>query len=1112
MKKIFSLFFAIIIVLSANAAAVQGAYAYDLKLTQSGNDYTFSFRSSAAAPSGQLILTNKSTNATYTYSINNINSSSTYNFTLNKNKIATGEYSWKVVINNDASDAITRYYNYGSTPDATLGNRGGVAIDLDTESKNYGYVYVSRAKAGGGILRYTPKLAMIDNGFILADKFLAEGSTSSPYRIKSNSGKLYIADYSDPNGGIFVYDPNNGNFSQMFQGTHASSGQWTNNGVIVGGSVTGLAFNGEGSNRKMYAFVEDYNPTNQLVRYDLGTSDTWDKAPSKVYSEVSKYLRKNNIEIVPCEKGLWICQNKYDTSTNGYHDENTPMFLFIDYDGNIKFNSNSSSFLGTTSGSYAFESGIAISNDMSRLAVAGGGNINYSNVRIYNISWNGNTPTLSFDYEIDLGHTNSGSGAVEQIVFDPADNLLLFSRQYGLMAYTLKNPARSTVTDAPSSQVAVGAGDISFEQVTEGEGDEKKYSFDLKFEVNYIADAEQPSNNLYTITASSEILNELIARKYVCYDANGNDITSSVTLHNFIETDANLNTESGNNYSVGKCIALEFPAVKSAKLPTIIWKNVNPELKYDVTVYVVGDYECNAIKSFSEEMTIPSATLTMTDIIAQPLAGDYSKMQSDDILPLGAKRKVGSEEVTNPITLNNANILGTRGSAINPLMVTDDVMNDWIIQYDCILCKNGKYELEGTAPSSNDETGKNLYSNKFKTAFDIIGFPITTEDWNTHDVMKLSDTQKATNDNITKQKYSTKTAENNYSIYIRTSYTRKSDNVSIEKDGSTDAIIDIPMSDLLKNGNAFPALKVDYTAPIALFKRTTTHWDASCTTNGGYYSTYYDAAAQWSWSDYNDNLNRYIGFHAVTQTNCVGHYVTDSEGNKSNTWIPYYAPSVLNDYYVEQDNITLSKGDNANPDPEGKTLRLEKIGYDGTAKTNWSKLAADACTLPMEIHYVWAGNRDLTNSDEDRKSMMMTMLLTADYPIFEGLIFMFDEFVDGENYSVEEFIDIDKRKLKVISIDNKRNVYADYVANTTGVEDVDDVCDDVKIFPNPVESSFTLQAPTAINDVKIFTIDGQLVKVVKNCNDTTTTINISELPQGVYLVNALGKLTKIIKL
>ena len=49
--------------------------------------------------------------------------------------------------------------------------------------------------------------------------------------------------------------------------------------------------------------------------------------------------------------------------------------------------------------------------------------------------------------------SNDGSvGAVEQIVFDPADNLLLFSRQYGLMAYTLQNNARNTITEAPSSQ------------------------------------------------------------------------------------------------------------------------------------------------------------------------------------------------------------------------------------------------------------------------------------------------------------------------------------------------------------------------------------------------------------------------------------------------------------------------------------------------------------------------------------------------------------------------------------------------------------------------------------------------------------------------------------
>ena len=426
---------------------IPAAYAYDLKVSPNGDNYTLSFKSTATASSATIKVLNINTGVSNTYDVGAVVQGDNSK-TIDGKTLTQGEYTWSVSIANNANSEAQNYSNYGSTPDLSLGNRGGVAIDLDTESDYYGYVYATRAKAGGGILRYTPDLSIIGD-FIHADKFSAS-SLSSPYRIKTNSGKLYIADWSDgEKAGVHVYNPKDNSCTQMFQGTYnASSGQITNNGVIVGASTSGIAFHGEGADRKMYAFVEDLNPAKQLVRYDLGTSDSWNNAPSHFYSTVSGYLPKGNVEVVSCDKGLWICQNYYGATD---HNTATPVFLFMDFDGNILF--NSTTILGDNSSEYAFESGIAINKDMTKLAVAGGGNSNYSNVKIYKVDWNGNTPSLSEPYEIPLGHSTTGNcGAVEQIVFDPADNLLLFSRQFGLMAYTLINNARNTITEAPSSQ------------------------------------------------------------------------------------------------------------------------------------------------------------------------------------------------------------------------------------------------------------------------------------------------------------------------------------------------------------------------------------------------------------------------------------------------------------------------------------------------------------------------------------------------------------------------------------------------------------------------------------------------------------------------------------
>jgi hypothetical protein len=210
----------------------------------------------------------------------------------------------------------------------------------------------------------------------------------------------------------------------------------------------------------MYTFCEDYSTGKKLIRYKLGTADTWNTTPTYVFDDISGYLANNNVELAVCEKGVWVCQN-YITYDNT--EEIKPAFLFIDHSGNLKFNSYS---LGNANYmTEAPEAGIAINKAMTKLAVA---NDNYGNINIYDVTWNGDTPSLKFSYEISVGHAAASSAAIEQMMFDPADNLLIFSRQYGFMAFTMKNPARKSLTIAPSSQVleikTTGIGNIEINE------------------------------------------------------------------------------------------------------------------------------------------------------------------------------------------------------------------------------------------------------------------------------------------------------------------------------------------------------------------------------------------------------------------------------------------------------------------------------------------------------------------------------------------------------------------------------------------------------------------------------------------------------------------------
>ncbi|MBQ7855115.1 MAG: T9SS type A sorting domain-containing protein [Muribaculaceae bacterium] len=661
----------------------------------------------------------------------------------------------------------------------------------------------------------------------------------------------------------------------------------------------------------------------------------------------------------------------------------------------------------------------------------------------------------------------------------------------------------------------------TFKQVTDngGPNGETRYSFNVQLDPTIMAGTPSITTLSRMIIEPLDATTAAELKKATSITTSAGTATAKDGSTTFTANGASVTTS--NNYYVE---VTGFTVGADGKLPSIVWHNVDPDMTYKIKVYVEDTPTAFVLPSgeISTTLVVPCPTLSLTEVSVYPLLGDYSSIQNDDLLPLGAQRRVGSKEVTNPVTLSNANTIGTKGSAINPLLVTDEVMENWSVQYrynimfsESIEGRNYMaYDLE----PSNTTAGTTYYSNSKKVIFDIVGLPVERTAWDTHTKMGLDDAQKATNDNLTKYGYNTATTNHNYTAHIDVTYTRK-DNGEIKAVVMGENIASSPLvySEGLKNGSVFPNLGVNFGSQFVALKRDNIHWDENCAENEGYFSVYYDAVAQWSWGDYIDNLNRYVGYHAVTSTNCVGHYV-----NNSTTWIPYYAPSVLSDYYVEQTNISLGKAGNFTDNYNGEVepLVMYGIGYDGSAKTNWSALAAKERKLPMQVHYVWGGNRELTNVLTDRESTSTKMLMTADYPIIEsiyGATIIHNAVAainDDEDsyYTLIEETNAGVTRMNMISSENHSGVYVDYVTTLTGVEGIlVNAAGGVKLYPNPVGSTFTLQAPMAMGEVKIFTMDGQLVKVVKDINDTMVSINVDELPQGMYIVNTLGVAKMMIK-
>lgn len=652
----------------------------------------------------------------------------------------------------------------------------------------------------------------------------------------------------------------------------------------------------------------------------------------------------------------------------------------------------------------------------------------------------------------------------------------------------------------------------TFKQVTDngGPNGETRYSFNVQLDPTIMAGTPSITTLSRMIIEPLDATTAAELKKATSITTSAGTATAKDGSTTFTANGASITTS--NNYYVE---VTGFTVTENGKLPSIVWHNVDPDMTYKIKVYVEDTPTAFVLPSgeISTTLVVPCPTLSLTEVSVYPLVGDYSSLQTEDILPLGAQRRVGSKEVTNPVSLKNANTLGTKGSAINPLLVTDEVLENWDVQYKYNIFKGGVYLVDYDLDASN-------VSNNKKVMWDIVGLPIERTAWDTHTQMGLDDAQKATNDNLTKYGYNTATTNHNYTAHIDVTYTRK-DNSEINAVVMGENIASSPLvySEGLKNGSVFPDLGVSFGSPFVPVKRDDTHWDENCPedaeNNYGYYTVYYDAFAQWKWGEYADNLNRYVGFHAVTSTNCVGHYV-----NNSSTWIPYYAPSVLSDDWVAEANITLGMDGNFTDNYNGAVdpLVMIEIGYDGTKNSNWSALAAKERTLPMQVHYVWGGNRVLTNDLSDRETTSTKVLMTADYPIIEfvwngtSVPTLIPNTGDESYYTLIPESEAGYTRMNMVSSENHSGVYADYVTTVTGVEGIiTNACGGWQLYPNPVGSTFTLEAPMTIGNVQIFTMDGQLVKVVKDVKDTTVKINVDELPQGVYIVNTLGVAKMMIK-
>ena len=433
------------------------AYAYGLKAEMSGNVVTFSFKLSADAKDvniriydlGQLGTEDAAGDPEDVFFELALGAQAKGDVTISApiEGLPASEYGWGVAVDSKNVGVPTVIYT-DSSCDATNSkgthNRGGVAVDNDPESPLFGNIYVANG--------YSKGLQVFDaqlnaQGTYLADKFAASNG-ASPFRAAVSDGKVYLTDWSDAHAGVWMFDPASGvdDVTNVFVGTKDSDGCFTNaDGVAIGGGTTGISFLGKGEDRKMFIFCEDYPAGNGQtgLGYNIGAADTWDQAPSVIFSETPARMQNTNVNVTACEQGVFFSQTRGSGNNNTY----APAFIVCNHEGETVFNSGNLTDLNGCNGS-----GLALNEDASVMYIAD----ENANVRVYDVFWSEDgVPTFMFKY----GFTMPNCSEIVQLALDYAGNVLAYNRAGGLMVVALpKSDPREVVTPGKETLTIGGVG------------------------------------------------------------------------------------------------------------------------------------------------------------------------------------------------------------------------------------------------------------------------------------------------------------------------------------------------------------------------------------------------------------------------------------------------------------------------------------------------------------------------------------------------------------------------------------------------------------------------------------------------------------------------------
>lgn len=448
MKKLTLFAIALLAGVASFAAQPKRIYAYDLSVDFAENVYTFSFTANETPTASKIVFYDATTSEL-------VGEVALQDAVIGKNEVPLAAYqlpgasgqtlNWAVELSAAPVTAYEAVY-----ADASHRYRRGYSnVDVSPESDYFGSVYVAdrtSTKSLSKFYTYSPSYVISNaEGHDLGANTWAFGRfTIAP------DGTVWLTDYSDGHSGLFLVNPADlTKTTQFFEGTRASSGLFKKGNVEVGSSLSCASLYGTGANTKLVTVAEDYTGTSFPVAvFNVGQSDgtiatSWGTAPNILFNTLGNAAQI--FEVKACEKGIWVATNR----GTGLNNSGATSLRFYTWEGTCTWSSHEHTDIinGNLGG------GLAITPDEKQIVMK----IHDNNIAIFNVTWDGNVPTLTTHATFNCGYA-----AVSAINLDYAGNIVTIAgtnfggtddKRMSLVVYS--NPTNNNTCEVPAKKSSV---------------------------------------------------------------------------------------------------------------------------------------------------------------------------------------------------------------------------------------------------------------------------------------------------------------------------------------------------------------------------------------------------------------------------------------------------------------------------------------------------------------------------------------------------------------------------------------------------------------------------------------------------------------------------------